>query len=75
MPGKDKTEGRMGKELDKGGGVATDITEHKGAEEGQRKALAEALQATHALRESEEPLSNIAESMSSSPHQAVGHPG
>lgn len=61
MPGKDKTEGRMGKELDKGGGVATDITERKGAE--------------GALRESEEPLSNIAESMSSSPQQAVGHPG
>jgi PAS domain S-box-containing protein len=34
--------------------VMRDITERKRAEEGQRKALAEALQATHALRESEE---------------------
>ena len=35
-------------------GIQRDITERKWAEEGQRKALAEALQATHALRESEE---------------------
>ncbi|MCP4606565.1 MAG: PAS domain S-box protein, partial [Proteobacteria bacterium] len=39
-----------------------DITERKRAEEGQRKALAEALQATHALRESEEKLRSILES-------------
>ncbi len=34
--------------------VGMDITERKWAEEGQRKALADALQATHALRESEQ---------------------
>ncbi len=61
MPGKDKTEGKMGKELDKGGGIAADITERKRAEEGQRKALAEALQATHALRESEERFRSLFE--------------
>ncbi|MCP4541470.1 MAG: response regulator [Chloroflexi bacterium] len=41
--------------------LSTEITERKLAEEGQSKALAEVLQATHALRESEEKFRSLAE--------------